>query len=493
MDIKPNKAMLASSIANRLENESYELFANVLPNPDKILRDAGIRNQALEDVLADPHVFSLVQTRNAGSLAYEWDIDRGKAKSKQTEIVKRYFYNAKVATLIKEILKAKMFGFQPIEVTWSDVGGVWLPRWVGAKPREWFSFDKNGNMLYHDKEYQEPKLVRRNDAKEPEPDEVMYKFLCPRNNPTFENPYGEAVLSRVWWNYIFKKEGKRMWAVFCELFGTPWTIAQYPTAIQDDADKVTAFHNAIVSMVQSKVVTVPEGHDAKYLAANISGTADLFERFIKDARTENTMAILGHDALSSSTPGKLGADNTAMEVASWVVKDDKSLIEETLNELIQWIYVVNGWSGEVPYFQMYKPDSVDYSVVASMVSTLSGAGVQFTKKFYMDKFGFADDDIEVGAPTPVAQFASNGGQENIDSATNAYIADADTNNAALEPLTTLVQDFVSGKSTFEEAMNNIHTIFADGDTSKLEEVMYKMQAVGMLQGVLSSKEEDSND
>ena len=70
-----------------------------------------------------------------------------------------------------------------------------MPEKVIAKPPEWFCFDDDNNLKFRTKENYYGEVV---------PDK---KFLLAQNNPSYNNPYGERTLSRVFWNVTFKKGG----------------------------------------------------------------------------------------------------------------------------------------------------------------------------------------------------------------------------------------------------------------------------------------------
>ncbi len=84
-------------------------------------------------------------------------------------------------------MTAVLFGFQPIEIIWKPQGNLILPFEIKAKPAEWFVFDDENNLKLKTKDNFKGELL---------PDK---KFLCPQYNPSYQNPYGERTLSRIFW------------------------------------------------------------------------------------------------------------------------------------------------------------------------------------------------------------------------------------------------------------------------------------------------------
>ena len=140
------KTSLSNEIASRKRSIDFYSILQNLPDPDPMLRSQGKDIRVYRELLADPHVWACVQSRKAGVLSLEWEIDRGKAKSRQAKIIESVFSSLDLNTIITEILDAVLFGFQPLEVMWQQQGNLILPTEIKAKPPEWFAFDLDNNL-----------------------------------------------------------------------------------------------------------------------------------------------------------------------------------------------------------------------------------------------------------------------------------------------------------------------------------------------------------
>ena len=197
---------LSDEIATRKRSINFYSLGSYLPDPDIVLRKQGKDVKIYRELFCDPHVFACIQSRKAGVLSLEWDINRGLDKAKDAELVEDLLKKLDIHKLINDILEATLFGFQPIEIMWGKVGNYVLPLELKAKPPEWFCYDEENQLKFRTKEhYWGEELPPK-------------KFLCPQNNPSYDNPYGERVLSRVFWPVTFKKGGLKFWVVFTEKY-----------------------------------------------------------------------------------------------------------------------------------------------------------------------------------------------------------------------------------------------------------------------------------
>ena len=71
------KHLLSEEIATRKRALNFYSLANILPDPDIVLRKQGKDIKIYKELLCDPHVFACTQSRKAGVLSLDWDINRG--------------------------------------------------------------------------------------------------------------------------------------------------------------------------------------------------------------------------------------------------------------------------------------------------------------------------------------------------------------------------------------------------------------------------------
>ena len=72
-----SKKGLTEEIATRKRALNFYSLANILPDPDIVLRKQGKDIRIYKELLCDPHVFACIQSRKAGVLSLDWCINRG--------------------------------------------------------------------------------------------------------------------------------------------------------------------------------------------------------------------------------------------------------------------------------------------------------------------------------------------------------------------------------------------------------------------------------
>ncbi len=381
---------LSKEIATRERRLDFTALSFYLPNPDLVLQGQGGNVSVYYPLLVDAHVWACVQSRKAGVLSLEWELDRGRSKSREAKAAEKMLQALDIHRVLSEALDAVLWGYQPMEIVWGEVGGLVVPVDVQAKPSEWFVFGADGEMKFLSKE--QPVYGE----KLPE-----MKFLCPRNHGSYANPYGERTLSRCFWPVAFKKGGWKFWAVMAEKFGMPYTIGRTPPgtpkAVRED------FADALEAIVQDGVAVLDDNQSVELMEFKGGlSSGNLYKGLIEGANAEISKAILGHGGAADSTPGRLGGDDASLAVRREIVDADRRLVEETMNTLLRWFHLRNFSGGEPPRFVLFEEEQID-KVLAERDEILSRGAAKkyaFSKEYLMKAYGFAEEDLVDAPPAP---------------------------------------------------------------------------------------------
>lgn len=379
---KAVKQKITDEIATRKRALNFYSLANILPDPDIVLKKQGKDITIYKELLCDPHVFACTQSRKAGVLSLDWDINRGLDKDEHAENIEKLLKKLNIHKLISDILDATQFGFQPLEIMWvKDKSGYIFPEKIVSKPPEWFCFDDDNNLKFRTKE---------NYYGEELPDK---KFLLAQNNPSYNNPYGERTLSRVFWAVTFKKGGLKFWVVFTEKYGMPHLIGKHPRgATKEETDSLA---DMLEDMVQDAIAVIPDDSSVEIQEANKSSSAEIYEKLIDKMNAEISKAVLGQTLTTEiGSTGSYAASNTHMAVRQDIIDSDRKLVESVINQLIQWIYEINFSNEQIPVFEMYAPEDVDLTL-AQRDKILSETGVKFTKEYFIKNYGLEDEDFDI--------------------------------------------------------------------------------------------------
>lgn len=376
----------AEHIVTRDRAPDFSSLGHYLPNPDPILKAQGKDVAVYRDLRAHAAVGGSIRRRKASVLALEHGINRGQASARVTANIKAIIEDMDLMQFIQDVLEAPLYGYQPIEVIWGK-GSVWAaPKALVAKPPEWFVFDTDNQLRFRSRQA-------------PLEGETLpaHKFLLPRNNATYQNPWGVADLSMVFWPATFMKGGLRFWVQFAEKYGTPWLVGKVPRNTEPRIKEALA--TDLESMIQDAIAVIPDDSSVDIIeAAAKSNSADAYEKLLLYCRSEISIALLGQNQTTEANSTNASA-TAGLEVADDLRDSDAALVCSTMNTLIEWILYANGISGPAPKFEMWEQEQID-EVQASRDKTLSEAGVRFSKSYWVNAYGLKDDDIsEVVLPT----------------------------------------------------------------------------------------------
>jgi phage gp29-like protein len=373
-------------VASRQNSLEWGGLIGYLPNPDPVLINIGRDMTVYQDIRHDPHLTAVISSRKAGVKSMLWEIDRGKSKSRQAKAVTLAFKKLDIYRIVNDILDYFLTGLAPTEVMWDkpNEAGLIMPFEVMGKPPEWFMFDGQNVLKFRSQSHP-------SDGEEIPP----RKILLPRHNPTYKNPYGESLLSTVYWPIIFKFGGMKFWVKFAEKYGMPFAVGKAPRSAGQ-----TEFENLadmLLDLVQDSVAAIPDDSKVEFLqAGSKTNSADMYRDLLSFCNMEISKAILGHGAAADSTPGKLGNENSQLNVREDIVNEDKRIVEGCMNELIKWIMEINfGLNLEMPQFTLFQEQDIEKDR-AERDKTLADTGqIQFTQQYIDSGYGFKKGDVIV--------------------------------------------------------------------------------------------------
>ena len=398
------KMSLTQELAPRSRSIDFYGIGNLLlPNPDPVLKKQGRDISIYQELLTDDRVAGGMINRTAASKALLWEIDREQAPARQHQALQDIFNRLPMNRIMEQILKARAFGFAPIEVMWALRDGLTVPVELVLKPQPWFLFDQENILKFRSRQNY---MV----GEELPP----CKFLCPTNEADYANPYGLGLLSRCFWPVTFKRGGWKFWTTFAERFGQVWPIGKLPRTATEK--QTTDLLDVLDRMLQDGSAVIPDDGSIELLESGTKGgTSDLFRGIIAEANTAISTVWLGHAGGGESTPGKLGGESLATDVRDDLRDDDANLIMETLQQLLDWTCEVNWPVGannysprRTPTFNLREQDQIDISQAErddKLTTAMERSGLQLTSVYYRKTYGLEEEDISVGAAfmTPANQ------------------------------------------------------------------------------------------
>lgn len=447
----------------------FSALNELLPNPDVILQKNNETLETYKNFLYDAHVSSCVQSRKAGVLSLNWEINRGGTKSTESEFIEEIFNSLNLRQIISEMLDAPLFGFKPIEIYWNEAEGKIVPKELKGKPSWWFEFDSINMLRFKDRNKPNGVLLPNK------------KFLLLQHNATYDNPYGESILAKCYYPVIFKKGGMKLWSVFTQKYGMPFLHGKI--GLGKGQEEAYELFNVLEKLQQDGIAVTEEEVNIEIIESSKTSSADVYKNLLHFCNAEISKAILSQTLTTEQgDTGSYAMSQTHLQVRKDVVDADKQLVEYWLNKLIEWIIEFNFESvSEIPRFVMYEEQDVDMSL-AQRDQTLSSTGqVKFTKEYFKRNYGFKDDEIEISFEQTKPQFS----ESDIISEKSAFdIAQFDElTQSVLKPILEMINE----SKSYNEIQDKIIEMFPELDTTILEDYLAKGILLATGSGIISAK------
>lgn len=385
--------LLAQHIATRGRSEASGFSGANLPNPDPILKAQGKDITIYRDLRSSALVGGNIRRRKASVLSLERGIKRGQAPLKVEQFIRDWLTDLDLDRIIRELLDAPLFGYQPIELMWQPVGMHLLPEDLLGKPAEWFFYDKDNRLRFRSKEAgQDGELC------DPQ------RFVVARQDATYANPYGFPDLSMCFWPTVFMKGGLKFWVQFTEKYGSPWIIGKHPRGATDGETDLLL--DSLEAMVQDAVAVIPDDASVQIIeAAGKAGSAEVYRELLEYCRSEINVAMLGQNQTTEKESNRASAEAGA-EVTKDIRDGDAGIVAAALNACIRSIVDLNfGPDVVAPLYELWEQEEID-KTLAQRDKSLTEAGVKFTPHYWKRTYNLVDGDIdETPARTGSADFA----------------------------------------------------------------------------------------
>ena len=474
--------LLIDQLATRARSIDFTALGLLLPNPDPILKAQGKDVAVYRDMRTDALIGGCIRRRKSAVKALDWGLDRDRAASRVAKSIQALFADLDLERIIGQMLDSTLYGYQPMEISWARVGALLVPTDVQAKPPEWFCFDAESNLRFKTKA------------------NPMYgdllperKFLLPRQDPTYQNPYGFPDLSMCFWPAIFKKGGLKFWLAFSEKFGSAFSVGKLPRSATP-AERAELL-DSLEALIQNGVATIPDDGSIELVEmAGKAASADLYERLVLHCRSEISIALLGQNQTTEASANR-ASSVSGLEVTKDLRDGDAEIVAAAFNQLIDWTCALN-WSGApAPVFSLWDQKDQDTLQAARDKSNYE-AGARYTNAYWQRAYGYQEGDLaEPTAPaviTSAAQQSNPGGPAFAEAvATDPMLADTNTLMGASAPMWTAMVDqlqkLVDGADSLAQLQQALTQAYGDLDSSDLVKLMAAAMSLAELKGMASAQ------
>ena len=396
---KPENAKPESGALYSHEAEQALIsYLTKMPDGDEVLRKAGVTRPRLKVMMYDDEIYQAIEKRQDKLESAPWriePIDRPESKIIM-EHLREWWSEILLGTQ-----NARWYGYSVLEAIYSKPeepslhieGDTITPfigfKWIGEKPMQWYEPKNDGRLML---------LANYNTTRQDQEVDQRFKHFLTRCKSTYENPLGEALLSRLYWVWFFKTSGFKFWAKFVEKFGLPMLVGK-------TAGKTTDMRDALLRAHASSVIALSGTDSVEIQTANSNGNASqTFETFDKNLERRIQKVILGQ-TLTSGTDGSgsRALGDVHLEVQNSKYKADVRMIMPTIQAIIKALCDLNGWErhrviiGEEKSLEEPKADR-DVK--------LKNAGAALTPQYFKREYGLEDGDVIEQPQTAFNQFTA---------------------------------------------------------------------------------------
>ncbi|HET7300223.1 MAG TPA: DUF935 family protein [Oleiagrimonas sp.] len=473
---KISKTPTMGEIAGRSSDPRFYAAMSILPNPDPILRKAGKSDEVFDAIQADAHVIGELRAIKADFLRFRHHLTAGgerRVDKRAYELCQQVLERqpapyTRWPDVFWSIAQSTFRGLSVQEVVWEKRGDWFLPREVLDRPKRRFVFNADGEL----------RALTRAEPWRGIPAERMY-FLVDRHMPTYDNPYGVALLSSCFWPYTFKHAGFRWFIKFCERFSIPIPVGTYPVGAAKESKD--ALEDALENLIDAGYAALEEGSGIELKETNGQSSGKLAQHALIDMCNAEMSKALSSQTLASELPagtGSRAAAETHAGRAADVNEGDRDRIIYTLNELWTLITLVNFGPGAAPPQSHFDGDTDATLERAKTYKVFSELGGHPSRKSMAEELGIElanpddpDDELQSSAAqasSPPAQFSA---PTRVDPA--YAIADRldDAGNIAIDGWVEQIHQMASAAHSLQELRTMIVSAYDDLAPDDLADVM----------------------
>jgi hypothetical protein len=384
----------------------------IMPDPDAILRKAGIRRSTLDKLLFDDEIYQAVSTRLDGLRIVPVRLEPTETKE-SVFIQERCLAPEFLKIMVEGAFSARLFGYSVMEVIWDreayERERVFVPQDISRQNLDFFSVRPEGLLVQRadgggvNKVFIDPVWQKKLEGF-PEAGSTYivmdtdYKFLLTRNNPTWENPYGEALLSRLWWPWFFRQKAWSFYGQYLERYAIPMLVGS--------GENTAEIAEALIKAHQNSVCAVKT--DDKVAALNVNSAGHELYASAENMLVRRIEKVILGQTLTSGTDG--GSGNRALGDVHNAVREDKiksdiELVRPTIQHFVEACFKLNGFRGEVPEVvfgddRQLAEDRAKRDAILIQHNIVKG----FSKDYLMDNYGFRPGEFVMPDPTPPPPF-----------------------------------------------------------------------------------------
>lgn len=461
----------------------------IMPNPDIILYKLNYPDRilAFSNVMSDPHVMAEIRALRAGILSWETALKKTDGNESQYDFLVDIFNDIDIPTLMWNIAKSVLYGGSLIEIIYERINSLFIPTELKDISLRRLVYNTNN----------EPRILTK--------DELLYgipipdnKFILTRYMDSYDNPYGESILSRCYWPWRFKYGAVKCLAKLIERSGIPWVIGKYVSGMEKSEQDELLYQ--LTQMREGGIIILPDTFPDLEVKEIDPQSTQIFTDALSFYNSEISK-VISIQTLSTEIgdSGSYAAAKTHHDREGIPQQEIRIINLDSVNrQLIQSILNVNpqfkSKNGNDCYLYYYEEDDARESwaktldIAAKSVyipAKVWGEKLQIDVKEYEKPAKQTEENPDNENPQESTDFARQQKSENLPQIEDRYEQDIDDSiKAQVNQIISMVND----ASSYEEMLEKVNNFEYSKDTEK---VIRESSTLAWLAGVLDALEEVS--
>lgn len=225
------------------------------------------------------------------------------------------------------------------------------------------------------------------------------KVLVSAVNVHSNNPYGDALLSRVYWAWFNKNYGEQFWAKFAERHASPLTVVKSALNSinhEEATQELASLAAAVAGAVSAGTLAMSDQELIEFIEAKGDGAAH--EKFVRHQTHKIQKTLLGRVLTSDLENSSRAAQEVEGDFASTIADADLSFCEQGLQHLLQCLLQANGDKTTGIYFSYKREKRIDRQRWERDVALLQTGLLKFSKDYFIEQHGFEPHYLDTVTP-----------------------------------------------------------------------------------------------
>lgn len=382
-----------ASIDDNLKGLTYAL------DPDVVLKGLKKHRADLELLLTDPDVKQAVNTRLDALIATPFRLEPGEGA------LSDFIWDnltSFMPQIMEHTMRARLYGYSVAERVYQyDLQGRIILKDIRScdirkfrfTPADELEIQLNGNWKKVD---------------------VTSKYLVSRCSPTINNPYGDALLSSLYWTWKFKNDSQRFLMQYLERCGIPMLVGKTAR----DTKKMAV---ALKKAYQDAILAIDAADDVSFVSTAAKGSSsDLGFIGVDNMFAKKILIMILGQTLTTTTDGSgsraLGEvqDKVRMDKRDSDVRLGTPAAQNVVNALT-WL----NWdiTTKPPIVTFGDDTGLDLERAKRDVEYLRTGKIKLTRRYLVNKTDLEDEDFVLEGEPGFGQ--SNPADKNKESAGGA--------------------------------------------------------------------------